>query len=167
MFVKVKNKDFFDLYLKSINNEKDFSNLQTKWKKMQNVNVSEMYKIPAYAVLYLRNNEIVRKNQVLAQFSTVLKKSFQFGSAEQTLYSNLAGEFILNSFHLPIKKTLCKVFNKNFKKLAIDKKDTDIMLSEQLHTNNQKFAETFSNLPTIDRLLSITKQNFKKIRSFS
>ena len=83
--------------------KKIFQISKNKWKKMQNVNVSEMYKIPAFAVLYLRNNEIVRKNQVLAQFSTVLKKSFQFGSAEQTLFSNLAGEFILNSFHLPIR----------------------------------------------------------------
>ena len=160
---KGQNKDFFDLYLKSINYEKDLSNLQTKWKKMQNVNVSEMYKIPAYAVLYLRNNEIVRKNQVLAQFSTVLKKSFQFGSAEQTLYSNLAGEFILNGLHFPIKKTLSKVFHQNLKNLAIDEKATDIMLYEQLHTKNEKFADTFSNLPIIDRLSSITKKNLKKI----
>lgn len=98
--------ELVDLFLKSINYENDFSNLQIKWKqKMQNVNVSEMYKIPAYAVLYLRNNERVCKKQILAQFSTVLRKSFQYGSAEQTFYSNLAGEFILNGFHLPFKKS--------------------------------------------------------------
>nr|YP_009629430.1 beta'' subunit of RNA polymerase [Coelastrella saipanensis]AVV61540.1 beta'' subunit of RNA polymerase [Coelastrella saipanensis] len=102
-------KNLADLFLKSINYEKDFPNLQIKWKqKMQNVHVSEMYKIPAYAVLYLRNNEIVQKKQVLAQFSTVLRKSFQYGSAEQTFFSNLAGEFILNGLNLPFKKNSAK-----------------------------------------------------------
>lgn len=53
----------------------------------------EIFKIPAYALLFCRNNEFVRKKQVLAQFSSVLKK-MQYGRAEQTLYSTLAGEFV-------------------------------------------------------------------------
>jgi len=53
----------------------------------------EILRIPAYAVLFCRNNEFVRKKQVLAQFSSVLKK-MQYGRAEQTLYSTLAGEFV-------------------------------------------------------------------------
>lgn len=53
----------------------------------------EILRIPAYALLFCRNNEFVRKKQVLAQFSTVLKK-MQYGMAEQTLYSTLSGEFV-------------------------------------------------------------------------
>jgi hypothetical protein len=57
---------------------------------------AEILRIPAYAVLFCRNNEFVRKKQVLAQFSSVLKK-MQYGRAEQTLYSTLAGEFVFGS----------------------------------------------------------------------
>ncbi len=57
---------------------------------------AEILRIPAYAVLFCRNNEFVRKKQVLAQFSTVFKK-MQYGRAEQTLYSTLAGEFVFGS----------------------------------------------------------------------
>jgi DNA-directed RNA polymerase subunit beta' len=53
----------------------------------------EILRIPAYALLFCRNNEFVRKKQVLAQFSSVLKK-MQYGMAEQTLFSTLSGEFI-------------------------------------------------------------------------
>nr|QFK68973.1 beta subunit of RNA polymerase [Asterarcys sp. GP-2019] len=62
----------------SMNTQQDVLNLQIKWNKQktQNFHISEMYKIPAYAVLYLRNNEKVCKKQLLSQFSTVLKKSF-------------------------------------------------------------------------------------------
>jgi hypothetical protein len=56
----------------------------------------EIYRIPAYALLFCRNNEIVQKKQVLAQFSSVLKK-MQYGRAEQTLYSTFAGEFVFGS----------------------------------------------------------------------
>jgi hypothetical protein len=59
---------------------------------------SEVFRIPAYALLFCRNNEFVQKKQVLAQFSSVLRK-VQYGSAEQTFFSTLAGEFVFgNSF---------------------------------------------------------------------
>ncbi len=158
---KDQEKNVFDLYLKSMNNEKDLPNFQTKWKqKTQNVNVSEMYKIPAYAVLYLRNNEIVRKKQVLAQFSTVLKKSFQYGSAEQTLYSNLAGEFILNGLNFPFKNTRSQVLSKNSKSLGNAQKVT--MQSQQQSTENEKFVDMSSNARTVNRR-TIAQKNIKKI----
>jgi hypothetical protein len=81
------------------------SQFENNWKqKNKNSNFSEIYKIPAYAVLFMRNHEFVQKKQVLAQFSTVAKKQLQYGSAEQTLYSNLAGEFYLNTASVPFQK---------------------------------------------------------------
>jgi hypothetical protein len=81
------------------------SQFENNWKqKNKNSNFSEIYKIPAYAVLFMRNHEFVQKKQVLAQFSTVAKKQLQYGSAEQTLYSNLAGEFYLNTANVPFQK---------------------------------------------------------------
>jgi hypothetical protein len=81
------------------------SQIETHWKqKNKNSNFSEIYKIPAYAVLFMRNHEFVQKKQVLAQFSTVAKKQLQYGSAEQTLYSILAGEFYLSTSSLPFQK---------------------------------------------------------------
>nr|WVD55980.1 RNA polymerase beta'' subunit [Tetradesmus bajacalifornicus] len=78
---------------------------ENNWKqKNKNSNFSEIYKIPAYAVLFMRNHEFVQKTQVLAQFSTVANKQLQYGSAEQTLYSNLAGEFYLNTSSVPFQK---------------------------------------------------------------
>jgi hypothetical protein len=60
--------------------------------------VSEIFRIPAYALLFCRNNEVVQKKQILAQFSTSLQK-MNYGIAEQTFFSNLAGEFVFgNSF---------------------------------------------------------------------
>nr|WVD55634.1 RNA polymerase beta'' subunit [Tetradesmus reginae] len=81
------------------------SQIETHWKqKNKNSNFSEIYKIPPYAVLFMRNHEFVQKKQVLAQFSTVAKKQLQYGSAEQTLYSILAGEFYLSTSSLPFQK---------------------------------------------------------------
>lgn len=134
-----KKKHILNLSRKSINYEPNFSQIKCK-QQTQNFHFSEIYKIPAYAVLYLRNNEIVRKNQVLSQFSTVLKKSFQYGSAEQTLYSNLSGEFILNGLTLPFQKNFSKrqVFYKKLKNTFLMKK-------------NVQFEKNFKeNLKTID-----------------
>nr|WVD55911.1 RNA polymerase beta'' subunit [Tetradesmus dimorphus] len=79
--------------------------VENDWKqKNKNSNFSEIYKIPAYAVLFLRNHEFVQKKQVLAQFSTVAKKQLQYGNAEQTLYSILAGEFYLSTSSVPFQK---------------------------------------------------------------
>ncbi len=145
-FVICENQktEIIDFYLKSINNQKDFSNFQIKWKqKAQNWNVSEIYKIPAYAVLYLRNHEVVQKQQVLAQFSTVLKKSY--GSAEQTLYSSLAGEFILNGLELPFKKSL-----------SIYKKSKEI----KMKTNIVNLANFTQNLNKIDLLVEKRSEDF-------
>ena len=81
------------------------SQFENNWKqKNKNSNFSEIYKIPAYAVLFMRNHEFVQKKQVLAQFSTVAKKQLQYGSAEQTLYSILAGEFYLSTSSVPFQK---------------------------------------------------------------
>lgn len=63
----------------------------------------EILRIPAYALLFCRNNESVRKKQVLAQFSSVLKK-MQYGQAEQTLYSTFAGEFVFGKSFFPPSK---------------------------------------------------------------
>ena len=73
---------------KALRNVSQFNKENTPEKKR-----GEILRIPAYAVLFCRNNEFVRKKQVLAQFSSVLKK-MQYGRAEQTLYSTLAGEFL-------------------------------------------------------------------------
>jgi hypothetical protein len=78
--------------------------MRKKNENNQNFLFSELYKIPAYAVLFVRNNEFVQKNQVLAQFSNVAQKQFQYGSAEQTLFSNLAGELYLSHSNIPFSK---------------------------------------------------------------
>jgi len=78
--------------------------VRKKNENTKNFVFSELYKIPAYAVLFARNNEFVQKNQVLAQFSTVAQKQLQYGSAEQTLFSNLAGEFYLSNSNIPFSK---------------------------------------------------------------
>jgi hypothetical protein len=84
-------------------NKEKFAQLQKKWKQKNHTsNFSELYRIPAYAVLFARNNEFVQRKQVLAQFSTVARKQLQYGIAEQTLYSTLAGEFYLSGLQLPI-----------------------------------------------------------------
>ena len=80
--------------------------LQTEKKR------GEILRIPAYAVLFCRNNEFVRKKQVLAQFSSVLKK-MQYGRAEQTLYSTLAGEFVFGKSFFSLKGSKQGFFTPN------------------------------------------------------
>nr|WNK75869.1 RNA polymerase beta subunit [Scenedesmaceae sp. YH-2023b] len=105
-------------------NKEKFFQLQKKWKqKNQNSNFSEIYRIPAYAVLFARNNEWVQRKQVLAQFSTVATKQFQYGSAEQTLYSTLAGELYLSGLNLPFLQQ-----NKSGKmNLLVEKRNSDAL----------------------------------------
>ena len=67
----------------------DFCETEEKKKKK----FSEIFKIPTSALLFFRKNEKILKNQVIAQFSTLSKKQLQYGTAEQTLFSTLAGEF--------------------------------------------------------------------------
>jgi hypothetical protein len=84
---------------KALRNVSQFNKENTPEKKR-----GEILRIPAYAVLFCRNNEFVRKKQVLAQFSSVLKK-MQYGRAEQTLYSTLAGEFLFGKSFFSLKGT--------------------------------------------------------------
>ena len=84
---------------KTFRNISQFNKENTPEKKR-----GEILRIPAYAVLFCRNNEFVRKKQVLAQFSSVLKK-MQYGRAEQTLYSTLAGEFLFGKSFFSLKGT--------------------------------------------------------------
>jgi hypothetical protein len=94
-----------DLSFNPHSDETYVSQFENHWKQTnKNSNFSEIYKIPAYAVLFMRNHEFVQKKQVLAQFSTVAKKQLQYGSAEQTLYSILAGEFYLSTSSVPFQK---------------------------------------------------------------
>jgi hypothetical protein len=101
----------------------DENTIETKKKGKK----GEIFRIPAYAVLFCRNNEFVKKKQVLAQFSSVLKK-MQYGRAEQTLYSTSAGEF---------------VFGKSF---LFDGNDS---FSE--HTKKKEKKESFENLNRIGK----------------
>jgi hypothetical protein len=84
----------------------------------------EIFRIPAYAVLFCRNNEFVKKKQVLAQFSSVLKK-MQYGRAEQTLYSTSAGEFVFGkSFFLNGNDSFGDHSKKNEKKESFENLNT-------------------------------------------
>jgi len=106
------------------NISENFYKMQKKFKqKKKNSFFSELYKIPAYAVLFFRNNEVVKKRQVLAQFSTLTKKQSQYGSAEQTLFSNFAGEFYLKNSNIPFQK------DKNFQNidLFVEKRNSNIV----------------------------------------
>nr|WVD55772.1 RNA polymerase beta'' subunit [Tetradesmus distendus] len=99
------SENIHDLSFNPHSDETYVSQFENHWKqKNKNSSFSEIYKIPAYAVLFMRNHEFVQKKQVLAQFSTVAKKQLQYGSAEQTLYSILAGEFYLSTSSVPFQK---------------------------------------------------------------
>nr|YP_010563799.1 RNA polymerase beta'' subunit [Coelastrum microporum]UWM13052.1 RNA polymerase beta'' subunit [Coelastrum microporum] len=101
--------------------------LKEKNPPFQNSIFSEFYKIPAYAVLYVRNLESVQKKQLLAQFSTVEKKQLQYGSAEQTLFSNCAGEFYLSNSNIPFSN------KEKFQKMNL--------LLEKRSNNNSDFSQ--------------------------
>eukprot|EP00879_Flechtneria_rotunda_P000034 GHRR01000059.1.p1 GENE.GHRR01000059.1~~GHRR01000059.1.p1 ORF type:complete len:3021 (+),score=-229.54 GHRR01000059.1:1182-10244(+) len=135
------------------------------FKKVNQHHFSEIYNIPAYAVLFLRNNEFVCKKQVLAQFSTVAKKQLQFGSAEQTLYSSLAGEFYLNGSSQPFslvrfqkehfeQSPIIQIQSKSFDLRSVQQSGAELKsYLEQAHmtiATNQKnrFVEFVSTLPT-------------------
>lgn len=107
--------------------EKKFFFDEKTFEKKKKGKKGEIFRIPAYAVLFCRNNEFVKKKQVLAQFSSVLKK-MQYGRAEQTLYSTSAGEF---------------VFGKSF---FFDGND-----SFGDHSKTKKKKESFENLNTIGK----------------
>ena len=79
--------------------EKNFLFNENTFETKKKGKKGEIFRIPAYAVLFCRNNEFVKKKQVLAQFSSVLKK-MQYGRAEQTLYSMSAGEFVFGKSFL-------------------------------------------------------------------
>ncbi len=101
---------------------------QRDWKqKKKDSNFSELYKIPAYAVLFVRNHEFVQKRQVLAQFSTFAKKQLQYGSAEQTLYSTLSGEFYLSCLSRPVLRS----FNNLSKNKKNDLKKTILLVEKR------------------------------------
>jgi hypothetical protein len=77
--------------------EQDEIELQRNWKQnSKNICFSEIYRIPPYAILFVRHGEFVQKKQLLAQFSSDGQKQFQYGSAEQTLFANLSGEIFLS-----------------------------------------------------------------------
>lgn len=88
-----------------------------KQKKLTDFNKGkrrgEILRVPAYALLFCRNNEFVRKKQVLAQFSTVLKK-MQYGRAEQTLYSTLSGEFVFGKSFFASTSGSLQAFHDSF-----------------------------------------------------
>nr|YP_009450178.1 RNA polymerase beta'' subunit [Pectinodesmus pectinatus]AOS53053.1 RNA polymerase beta'' subunit [Pectinodesmus pectinatus] len=101
---------------------------QHEWKqRKKKSDFSELYKIPAYAVLFVRNHEFVQKKQVLAQFSTFAKQQLQYGTAEQTLYSSLAGEFYLSSPGFLFSRS----FNKFSKTTKNDLKKTILLVEKK------------------------------------
>nr|YP_009492314.1 RNA polymerase beta subunit [Stauridium tetras]AWI68949.1 RNA polymerase beta subunit [Stauridium tetras] len=55
----------------------------------------DFYTIPAYAILFARNNQQVFKKQIVAQFSSVAQQQTQRGNAEQTIYAELEGQVAL------------------------------------------------------------------------
>ncbi len=87
---------------------------------------SEIYKVPASALLFFRKNETLQKNQVLAQFSTVSKKQLQYGTVEQTLFSTLAGEFYFQTSLLPFSQ---KPESKKIELFLEKRTDEDALLS--------------------------------------
>jgi hypothetical protein len=122
----------------------------------------EILRIPAYAVLFCRNNEFVRKKQVLAQFSSVLKK-MQYGRAEQTLYSTLAGEFLFGKSFFSLKGPKQSFFTTNSNaSLSLEDKthsfQQDLLFNGSMGTKtankdicqfNTHDVKSFSNLHTI------------------
>lgn len=128
---KSENQQTFESTVTPTLSETSLFKNQHEWKqKKKNSHFSELYKIPAYAVLFVRNHEFVQKKQVLAQFSTFSKQQLQYGTAEQTLYSSLAGEFYLSSpgflFSRSFKKG-SKMTKNDLKKtiLLVEKKSSD------------------------------------------
>lgn len=121
-----------------------FGEFQQKFKyQKKHFQFSEVFRIPAYALLFCRNNESVEKRQVLAQFSSVLQK-VQYGSAEQTLFSTFPGEFVFGNTFLKQKK---KLFLSDFSSL----KTPDFTKNSADQSKVQKFLfekrnEDFRNL---------------------
>jgi len=77
---------------------------QEQKEEKDEVYFSEIYKVPASALLFFRKNEAILKNQVVAQFSTISKKQLQYATVEQTLFSTLAGEFYFQTSLLPFSQ---------------------------------------------------------------
>nr|YP_636177.1 beta'' subunit of RNA polymerase [Tupiella akineta]Q3ZJ90.1 RecName: Full=DNA-directed RNA polymerase subunit beta''; AltName: Full=PEP; AltName: Full=Plastid-encoded RNA polymerase subunit beta''; Short=RNA polymerase subunit beta'' [Tupiella akineta]AAV80600.1 beta'' subunit of RNA polymerase [Tupiella akineta] len=50
------------------------------------------FKIPAYTLLFVKNNQLVEKNQVLGEASTFLTRQNQSIESYQTIYSEFSGE---------------------------------------------------------------------------
>lgn len=69
---------------------KEPQNLYSKKKQLSLL--LEVYKIPAYAILFSRHKEQVFKKQIVAQFSSVAQQQTQRGNAEQTIYAELEGQ---------------------------------------------------------------------------
>lgn len=55
----------------------------------------DFYTIPAYAILFARNNQQIFQKQIVAQFSSVAQQQTQRGNAEQTIYAELEGQVAL------------------------------------------------------------------------
>jgi hypothetical protein len=126
-----KDENFSQFDKKSFENSK-------KHKKR-----AEILRIPAYAVLFCRNNEFVKKKQVLAQFSSVLKK-MQYGRAEQTLYSTLAGEFVFGSMQQASFSQQNPILQEGASRAKMthffsEEKNTHNSAGKNIHTIGQQF----------------------------
>ena len=67
-------------------------NLVTNTNKLIKHKVIKIFKIPAYSLLFIKQNQKVKKNQILAESAKFFTNLIQNNQVYQTLYSQVSGE---------------------------------------------------------------------------
>nr|QUX32876.1 DNA-directed RNA polymerase subunit beta [Blidingia minima] len=114
------------------------STKEFEFKNNKNFQIS----LQPYSLLFVKQNQFVQHNQVLAEFA-ILQKMSQTVNATSTIYSTISGEIKLtNAQTLQINQNTILTVNKKIKQL---KKNDDFKLKKSLVSKFQFFEENYKN----------------------
>jgi RNA polymerase Rpb1, domain 5/RNA polymerase Rpb1, domain 4 len=73
------------------------------YNNLTDISKAKQYKIPAYTILYYKNNEAVVEKQVIAQISTIAHQQTMREDSELTVKTQLQGQFFVQNLQIKEK----------------------------------------------------------------